>query len=138
MTDSAPPFVVAVAAVVLRGDRVLALRRSSRKEAGPGLWETLSGRVEPDEEPLAAVRREIAEESGLEVEIEPRPLTAYAARRLGLPMVVIVFRARHRSGEVRLSDEHDDFAWLTPAAFAARSDLGKLVAAVRLAFDETD
>jgi 8-oxo-dGTP pyrophosphatase MutT (NUDIX family) len=93
------PFVAAVAAVVVREGRLLALRRSPHKDAGPGLWETLSGRIEPDEEPLAAVRREIIEETGLEVEVEPRPLTAYAARRLELPMVVIVYRARYLAPE---------------------------------------
>jgi 8-oxo-dGTP pyrophosphatase MutT (NUDIX family) len=135
MSEIPPPFVVAVAAVVVRDGRLLALRRSRHKDAGPGLWETLSGRVEADEEPLDAVRREIVEETGLGVEVEVRPLTAYTARRLQAPMVVIVYRARYRSGEVRLSEEHDAFAWLTVDAFAARSNLGKLVAAARLALD---
>ena len=139
MTETAPspPFVAAVAAVVVRGDTLLALRRSTHKDAGAGLWETLSGRIEVDEEPLAAVRREILEETGLNVEVDPRPLTAYAARRLERPMVVIVYRARHLAGEVRLSDEHDAFAWLTPEAFAERSSLTKLVLAARLALPDT-
>ena len=133
MSETPPPFVAAVAAVVVRDGRLLALRRSPYKDAGPGLWETLSRRIEPDEEPLAAVPREIVEATGLEVEVDPRPLTAYAARRLDAPMVVIVYRARHLGGEVRLSDEHDAFAWLDADAFAERSPLTGLVAAARLA-----
>lgn len=126
-----PSHVLAVAAVVVRDGRVLAMRRAATKDAGPGLWETLSGRVEPGEEPLAAVRREILEETGLTVEVEERPLDAYVATRLGVPMVVVVYRARWRAGEVRRSDEHDAHAWLTAEEFAARSSLARLVAAVR-------
>ena len=81
------------------------MRRSKDKDAGPGLWEAISGRVEVGEEPLAAARREVAEETGLSVRIEPRPVTASAATRL-------------------------DVAWLTASEFAARSSLTKLVEAV--------
>lgn len=123
-------YVVAACVIVRRRDRVLAMRRSKDKDAGPGLWETISGRVEVGEEPLAAAKREVTEETGLSVRIEPRPVTAYAATRLGAPMVVIVYEAVYLSGDVRPSAEHDDFAWLTADEFAVRSTLAKLVAAV--------
>jgi 8-oxo-dGTP diphosphatase len=128
--------VVAVAALVIRGDRVLALRRAPTNLAGAGLWETISGRVEHGEQPLAAVIREIAEESALEVEVEPRPLASYAAQRRGLPMIVILFRARYLAGEVRVSDEHDAHAWCTAQEFRARSTLAPLVAVVEQALGE--
>jgi len=106
--------VVAVAALVIRRDlsadpRVLALRRGPDNRAGPGLWETISGRVERGEQPEAAVRREIVEESALEVELETRPFATYAAERRGEPMIVILYRARLRAGEVQISPEHDAF-----------------------------
>lgn len=126
-------FVVAVAAVIVKGDRVLAMRRAATKDAGAGLWETLSGRVEPDEAPLDAVAREIDEESGLEVEIDPRPIDAYAARRAGAPMVVIVYRARWLAGDVRRSAEHDAHAWWTLDEMRDNSTLTRLVDAVERA-----
>jgi 8-oxo-dGTP diphosphatase len=122
--------VVAVAAVIIRGQHILAMRRASDNEAGPGLWETLSGRVEQGEEPLAAVQREIDEECGLTVEVDPRPVEAYAATRAGQPMIVVLYRARYVSGEVRMSAEHDAFAWLSVEEFASRSSLGALVRGV--------
>ncbi|MFW6050989.1 MAG: NUDIX domain-containing protein [Myxococcota bacterium] len=125
--------VVAVAAVVFRDDRILAMRRSMRKDAGAGRWETVSGRVLPDEDPLKAVMREIAEETGLEVTIEPRPVDAYATRRGSSPMTVIVYRADWVSGEVQQSEEHDAHAWWTPDEFARHSTLHRLVHAVRRA-----
>jgi 8-oxo-dGTP pyrophosphatase MutT (NUDIX family) len=122
--------VVAVAGLVLRDGQVLAMRRSPNNSAGPGLWETVSGRVEQGEQPAAAAAREIAEESGLAVEIEARPFDAYAATRKGKPMIVILYRARYLAGEVKLCPEHDAYAWLTAEAFAARSTLTPLVQAV--------
>lgn len=125
--------LVAVAAVILRDGKVLAMRRSAHKDAGAGLWETLSGRVGSGEEPLAAMHREIAEECGLRVQVEERPLDVYAAKRGGVPMVVLVFRAHWTGGEVVRSDEHDAHAWLSPQEFRARTSLVRLADAVDLA-----
>jgi 8-oxo-dGTP diphosphatase len=133
VNESPVHYVVAVAAVIFREDTVLAMRRSAHKDAGAGLWETLSGRVLPDEEPLEAVKREIREECGLDVALDPRPLTAYTAWRGQEPMIVIVYYADYLSGEVTRSDEHDDHAWLSPDAFGRRSSLEKLVAVVKTA-----
>lgn len=127
MDETTQLYVVAVAAIIIRDGKVLAMRRSKTKDAGAGVWETLSGRVPLAEEPLDSVKREIFEECGLEVEIEPRPVTAYQATRNHLPMIVLVYRAASKHGEVVLSQEHDDYAWLTPEEFARRSSLKKLV-----------
>ena len=122
--------IVAVAAVVFRDGKVLAMRRAASKDAGAGLWETLSGRVAAGEDPLDAVRREIDEECGLHVRVAPRPVDAYAARRGSAPMIVLVYRADWIGGEVRRSDEHDAHAFWTPAEFRAKSSLGRLADAV--------
>ena len=90
--DETQLYIVAVAAIIIRDGKVLAMRRSKTKDAGAGLWETLSGRVGLGEEPLEAVRQEIIEECGLEVEVEIRPFTAYQARRNDAPMMVLIYR----------------------------------------------
>lgn len=125
--------LVAVVAVIFRGGRVLAMRRAKAKDAGAGLWETLSGRVTPDEHPLDAVRREIGEECGLQVTVEARPIDVYVARRGEVPMTVIVYRAEWRSGEVVRSHEHDDHRWVTPEEFRALTTLTRLADAVERA-----
>jgi 8-oxo-dGTP pyrophosphatase MutT (NUDIX family) len=109
------------------------MRRSPQKDAGAGLWETLSGRVEVGEEPLETVKREIHEECGLEVKVDPRPVTSYYATRNGVPMILIVYRAEYLSGEVMRSDEHDEHAWLSPQEFARMTTLEKLAQVVFLA-----
>lgn len=128
--------IVAVAALIRRGDQILAMRRAQSNSAGPGLWETLSGRVEQGEEPFAAVQREIAEECGLSVEVETRPFDCYAATRKGEPMIVVLYRARYLAGDVRISEEHDSYAWLTAQQFAAHSTLLPLVRAVEKALSD--
>ncbi|MDB4975047.1 MAG: 5-methyl-dCTP pyrophosphohydrolase [Myxococcaceae bacterium] len=136
--------VVAVAGLIIRPHwpsetpepRMLALRRAATNLAGPGLWETVSGRVEQGEQPADAVQREIAEESALEVEVERRPYASYAAQRRGAPMIVILYRARYVRGDVCISAEHDAFAWLTAAEFRACSSLLPLVTVVEQALAE--
>lgn len=122
--------LVAVAAIIFREGRVLTMRRAVTKDAGAGLWETLSGRVAPGEHPLDAVRREVAEECGLEVAIEERPIDLYVAHRGAVPMTVIVYRAEWRAREVVRSHEHDDHRWVTPEEFRALTSLSRLADAV--------
>lgn len=102
---------VAVTVLVFRGERMLSMRRAATEEAGAGLWEGVSGRVRAGEDPAVAAQREVAEETGLRVTIDPRPIVTYAALRRGEPMTVIVFRAVHERGDVVLSEEHDEFRW---------------------------
>ena len=126
-------FVFAVAAAVVREGRVLAMRRAAHKDAGAGLWETVSGRVAPDEQPLDAIAREIAEETGLDVEVDARPVDSYVARRGQAPMCVVFYRARWRGGEVQRSDEHDAHRWVSADELEALGSPPRLVEAVRLA-----
>lgn len=124
-------FVAAVCALVRRDGTILSLRRALTKDASPGIWEALSGRIEPGESPLDAVRREILEESGLEVEVHPRPLSAHVSERAGVPMLIVYYLADWKAGEVRLSEEHDAFGWLDADEFAARTPIPPLAQAVR-------
>ena len=131
-------FVVAVVAVIVRVDpdgerRVLAMRRAATKDAGAGIWETCSGRLEPDEQPIDAVLREVHEETGLEVHVDAMPIDAYAMRRRERPMAVIVYRATWIAGEVQRSEEHDAHAWSTLAELEASAMPARLVDAVRRA-----
>ena len=58
---------IAVGAVVVKDGRLLMIQR--RNEPGAGLWSLPGGRVEQGEYLAAALQREVAEETGLTVEV---------------------------------------------------------------------
>ena len=109
-------FGVAVKAAILRGRRLLVLYKSVA-EAGsdpdPAVRLDLpGGRIQFGESPVAALRREVSEETGLQIEpIAPLQVWHYVHRRFQL--VGIDYLCACQSGEVVLSDEHDGFGWLT-------------------------
>ena len=125
---------VAVTVLVFRSERLLSMRRAATAEAAPGLWEGVSGRVRVGEDPLAAAKREVFEETGLSVRLHPRPITTYAAVRRSEPMTVIVFAAAYERGEVVLSDEHDTFRWCTQSELTELGVPVQLADAARLAW----
>ena len=128
-----PSFVAAVVVVILRGDRILAMRRSPMKDAAPGSWEAISGRIRPGEQPLEAAVREAREETGLDPRIDPDPIAAYQAKRMAEDMIVVAFRGCSDSGEVTRSGEHDAHAWMTLEEFANACPFPLLVGTVRRA-----
>ena len=129
---------VAVTVLIFRDGRLLSMKRSSSQDAGPGLWEGVSGRVRVGEDPVLAARREVLEETGLDVIIRSQPLTSYAALRRGEPMTVIVFVGDHRGGEVVLSEEHDAFRWCTEAELSELGVPVRLADAARSAWPKSD
>ena len=126
-------YVAAVVVFAFRGERLLALRRSDRNEAAPGAWEAISGRVDPGEQPPDTAVREAREETGLGIRLIRRPITAYQSKRAQKEMIVVVYRAEAGPGEVVLSDEHQEFAWLTLDEFAGVCPFPGLVDAARQA-----
>ncbi|GLB64144.1 (deoxy)nucleoside triphosphate pyrophosphohydrolase [Dietzia sp. NCCP-2495] len=62
--------ITVVGAVFSSSEAVLAFRRNADRSAG-GQWEFPGGKVEPNETPEEALRREILEELGLDVTVGP-------------------------------------------------------------------
>jgi lipoyl(octanoyl) transferase len=133
-----PASTVSVTALDADG-RVLLLQRSPERG---GFWQPVTGRVEPGEAPAQAARRELAEETGAEVEVEPLGyehafgLEPEVAPRLGGALVAreTAFRARLPGGFVpRLGEEHAAFAWVPAGEALERLRYPGLRRAVRLA-----
>ena len=66
--EAARPRKLVVAALVREGDRVLLSRRRADQPM-PLLWEFPGGKVEPGEDPVVALAREVREELGCEVRV---------------------------------------------------------------------
>ena len=92
MTEgSAPPIVIVAACVLVRTDGHILLARRPAGRALAGLWEFPGGKVEKNEEPEAALIRELKEELGIDIaRADLKPLTfvshAYADFHLLMPL----------------------------------------------------
>ena len=109
-------FGVAVKAAIVDGPRLLVLYKTREEAFGdpdPDVRVDLpGGRVAFGESPADALLREVAEETGLEVEVAG-PVATWHSVRGAFQLVGIDFLCEYVAGEVVLSDEHERFAWLT-------------------------
>lgn len=122
MSDSASAegrFMVAVGAMIEHplGGTVLFIKRSDTADYLPGIWEDVGGRMKQFEKPEDALRREVKEETGLEVEIL-KPINVFhdyrGERTAENEWIIIVFWCKARSDQVVLSEEHSAYRWVTP------------------------
>jgi len=116
-TSSVKPYRLTVKAVILDGQqRCLLLRRSAFNRSFVGCWEWPGGKVDEGEDFATALLREAREETGLEVQI-----TGLAGATMyempAMQMVLLCMEASVVSGELRLSEEHDDLVWAPLAEF---------------------
>jgi 8-oxo-dGTP pyrophosphatase MutT (NUDIX family) len=100
---------------------VLTLQRATNTRC-PGSWETVHGRMEPNERPEDAAVREVREETGLAVDrlysITCQPFYLHS---FGVVQMAVVFAAFVREpAEVTTGDEHQHHQWLTLADAATR------------------
>ena len=106
-----PPLRRVAVGIIERRGKILLTRRAARGLLG-GLWEFPGGGIQEGESSREACRREIREETGLEVEVlEPLARVRHAYTHFRI--VMEVFRCTHQSGRVRL-DGPVDHRWIRP------------------------
>jgi ADP-ribose pyrophosphatase YjhB (NUDIX family) len=106
-----PSSVPGAQAVVEHDERVLLGRR--RGDPGAGLWDLPGGFLDEGEDPEAGLRREIREETGLEVELVEFLGTwneAYWTRTV----LCLTWRVRVVGGEERAGDDLVELRWFEP------------------------
>ena len=127
MTDRPKPEL-AVSAAIFKDGRVLLVRRA--QAPAKDVWTLPGGRVEIGETLVECVRREIAEETGLGIDViglagyREMILAADVGAR-GRHFVILPFAAQWRSGEVTLNEELAEFRWTAPdaACYAPRTTI---------------
>lgn len=96
--------------------RVLVLQRALGTRC-PTAWETVHGRLDAGEEPEEGAIREVREETGLEVErlycITVQPFYLPKVHTVQVAVVFAAFVAE--PANVTLGEEHQAFAWMSPA-----------------------
>ena len=114
--ETAATSVTVVRVLARRGDRVLMLRRAAGDSLG-GRLEFPGGKIDRLDDgrleaPVVALRRELREEAG--VEFAARPRLVAQARRVspkGKRVSELLYEAELADGDVRLSNEHDEWVW---------------------------
>ncbi len=113
-----PVPVPVVCAVIERSGRVLLAQRPPHKLL-PLKWEFAGGKVEPGEDPAAAIVREIREELGVEVRVtQALPSFVHDYGRVVIEMIPFVCALADPAAEPH-AHEHIALAWVRPEEFSA-------------------
>lgn len=111
-------YCVAVKGIIEKNDKILIVKRSDQENHRPGVWETVGGRMDHLIAPEEELKREIAEEVGLVVDVGV-PFNIFSfVRDAGEFVVGITYICKYISGQVILSEEHADYRWIDPMSFA--------------------
>lgn len=118
---------VAITAIIIKDGKYLITRRSMQKKRSPGKWTVPGGKLEThdyidmpkDSESCwyniieKVLRREVREETGLEVKNIDYITSMAIVHPDGAPSLIISCSADYASGEVKLKeDECDQFSWV--------------------------
>lgn len=99
--------------IILHDDHgnILLIKRSS-KSSHPNRWDLPGGWLEQNEDPFAGIKREVQEETGLELE-GAHLLTAASDTTGDDFRLILCYEAKTNGRAVTLSWEHEDFKWVT-------------------------
>lgn len=115
MTTRSDPPLIGVGVVLLRGDAILLVQRGN--EPNKGLWAVPGGKVKSGEKLEEAAAREIAEETGLQIQVGK---VVWVGEHIDEShhIVLIDFEGTAIGGELSAADDAADVAWV------ALDDLG--------------
>lgn len=78
----------------------------------PGIWELPGGGLENGENPIDGLKREVKEETGLDITVDA-PLSVRHFQRVDGPFVYLtIFVCTPNTQTIKLSHEHDAYDWL--------------------------
>lgn len=106
--------ILTVKAVIIREGREVLLLKRTKDAKNPSKWDLPGGHLEKGETLEESIKREILEETGLEVEVGEILRTTefskdsehFKNEKRGLR-----YLAYYQDGEVEISEEHQDFGW---------------------------
>ncbi len=119
---------VAQKAVIFNSEgKFLTIRRSLTHRTDPGGWDLPGGDLEFGEDPITGALREIREETGLAAirNFVPFDVEAHIAENQEF-WVTIAYHGNIEENQISLSNEHDDFQWVTISEFLELKSSPKL------------
>lgn len=103
-----------VSSAVVMDGKILMLKRPDTCHSFPGIWSLVAGRIEKGEKPAEASRREIAEETGIQVAGPDAALKPIYVREGPTLWKVYPFLYRVAVADPRLNEENVTFQWVAP------------------------
>lgn len=127
---NAVPTIDVVAAVIVDGDTMLVCRRAPHIGQA-GRWEFPGGKVEPGEDPVEALVREIREELDVDIRVTAHLTTdeTHVGDRI---IRLACYRAELVGAHPTGSTDHDALRWMLPSEFAELTWAEPDLPAVRL------
>ena len=102
-----------VAAALVRDDGRIFLQKRPEGKALAGLWEYPGGKLEPDETPEDALKRELAEEIGVVTDPADMVPTTFASQPVaGKHMILLLYALTRWTGEPA-AQEGQETGWFT-------------------------
>ena len=102
-----------VSSVVSKGNRCILERRPMTSRSYPGHWSLVAGKIEEGETPIEAARREIKEETSIEVGEPVGSLDPIYVREEKTLFKVYPFHFKADGQEPVLNEENEDYMWAT-------------------------
>ncbi len=94
--------------------KYLLVRRSAEKYPEVGAkWDIVGGRIDPGSTLVDNLKREVMEETGLEINGKPKLIEAQDILRVEGRHVLRLTYIGEADGEVVISDEHDQYGWFS-------------------------
>lgn len=104
---------VVSSAVVMDG-RVLILKRPETNRSFPGKWSLVAGKIEEGEKPIEAAKREIKEETQIDVAGSDAVLRPIYVREGNVLFKVYPFLFRVAYADPIINEENEGFEWIEP------------------------
>ena len=106
------PYGLTMRGLLKKDNKILLLRRTPESKTNPHCWELPGGKVDPGEFFDEALVREWLEETNLEIKIGELIGSVqedFSHKRT----VVIIMEVKDVTGDIKISDEHVDWMWVT-------------------------
>ncbi len=99
-------------AIITKENKFLLIKRSSQSKFFPELWDFPGGKIEPVEEPVESVKREVLEEISLKI-IPNRLESEFDYTENDSLIHFWVYSVKSFTGKVTLSSDHTQSLWLS-------------------------
>ena len=109
--------LVAVNALLIKNNKFLLLKRNDP----PLIWGPPGGKLEVNEDPIVGLKREVKEETGLEIEVK-MPVTTWFGSFNNKKILAVDYFCKYQSGKIQLSNEHNSYIWLSMQELRDKKD----------------